>query len=88
MLAGVQADRARGERDRRFLSGVFQKLLINFTWWVNRKDARGKHLFSGGFLGLDNIGVPWNCPAPIRPKDIASKFFEHFVHIADGACSR
>ncbi|HXH27753.1 MAG TPA: glucosidase, partial [Candidatus Polarisedimenticolia bacterium] len=47
----------RGGRDRLFLSRVFQKLLINFTWWVNRKDAEGKHLFSGGFLGLDNIGV-------------------------------
>ena len=47
----------RGKRDRRFLASVFQKLLINFTWWVNRKDVEGKHLFSGGFLGLDNIGV-------------------------------
>lgn len=46
-----------GERDRDFLEGVFQKLLLNFTWWVNRKDALGKNLFSGGFLGLDNIGV-------------------------------
>jgi hypothetical protein len=47
----------RGSRDRAFLEGVFQKLLLNFTWWVNRKDAEGKNLFSGGFLGLDNIGV-------------------------------
>ncbi len=47
----------RGKRDRLFLSRVFQKLLINFTWWVNRKDVEGKHIFSGGFLGLDNIGV-------------------------------
>ena len=47
----------RGERDRVFLARVFQKLLINFTWWVNRKDEDGKNLFSGGFLGLDNIGV-------------------------------
>jgi hypothetical protein len=47
----------RGERDRDFLESVFQKLLLNFTWWVNRKDADGKNLFSGGFLGLDNIGV-------------------------------
>ncbi|MBZ5638257.1 MAG: glucosidase [Acidobacteriia bacterium] len=47
----------RGKRDRRFLTRVFQKLVLNFTWWVNRKDAEGKHLFSGGFLGLDNIGV-------------------------------
>ncbi len=48
---------AKGERDRVFLSRVFQKLLLNFTWWVNRKDAKGNNLFSGGFLGLDNIGV-------------------------------
>jgi hypothetical protein len=48
---------ARGTRDRAFLESVFQKLLLNFTWWVNRKDAGGKNLFSGGFLGLDNIGV-------------------------------
>jgi Glycosyl hydrolase family 63 C-terminal domain len=47
----------RGGRDRRFLARAFQKLLINFTWWVNRKDVNGRHLFSGGFLGLDNIGV-------------------------------
>jgi hypothetical protein len=47
----------RGHRDTLFLKRVFQKLLINFTWWVNRKDVNGKHLFSGGFLGLDNIGV-------------------------------
>ena len=48
---------AKGHRDRAFLEGVFQKLLLNFTWWVNRKDAEGHNLFSGGFLGLDNIGV-------------------------------
>jgi hypothetical protein len=48
---------ARGERDRVFLERVFQKLVMNFTWWVNRKDAEGNNLFSGGFLGLDNIGV-------------------------------
>jgi hypothetical protein len=47
----------RGERDRHFLARTFHKLLINFTWWVNRKDVAGKHLFSGGFLGLDNIGL-------------------------------
>ncbi len=46
-----------GERDRTFLARMFQKLLLNFTWWVNRKDETGNHLFSGGFLGLDNIGV-------------------------------
>jgi hypothetical protein len=47
----------RGERDRVFLARAFQKLLLNFTWWVNRKDPEGNNLFSGGFLGLDNIGV-------------------------------
>ncbi len=47
----------RGGRDRVFLGRVFQKLLINFTWWVNRKDVEGQNIFSGGFLGLDNIGV-------------------------------
>jgi hypothetical protein len=48
---------ARGQRDRVFLSRCFQKLVINFTWWVNRKDVEGKNIFAGGFLGLDNIGV-------------------------------
>jgi hypothetical protein len=47
----------RGQRDRQFLARVFHKLLLNFTWWVNRKDIEGNNLFSGGFLGLDNIGV-------------------------------
>ncbi|HLQ38484.1 MAG TPA: glucosidase, partial [Planctomycetota bacterium] len=47
----------RGKRDRLFLARAFHKLLLNFTWWVNRKDLEGKHIFSGGFLGLDNIGV-------------------------------
>jgi hypothetical protein len=107
---------ARGKRDRVFLSRVFQKLLINFTWWVNRKDLYGKHLFSGGFLGLDNIGVfdrskplpngshleqadgtAWMaffCSTMLSMalelaredpsyEDVASKFFEHFVAIAD-----
>jgi hypothetical protein len=106
----------RGLRDRVFLSRVFQKLIINFTWWVNRKDAEGKHLFSGGFLGLDNIGVfDRSKPLPTgghleqadgtawmafyaatmmsialelsrdnpATEDVASKFFEHFVAIAD-----
>jgi hypothetical protein len=106
----------RGRRDRLFLSRVFQKLLINFTWWVNRKDVLGQHLFSGGFLGLDNIGV-FDRSKPLTTRDylaqadgtawmaffcstmlamalelaledssyedIASKFFEHFVAIAD-----
>jgi len=46
-----------GEGDRVFLERVFQKLLLNFTWWVNRKDHAGKNIFQGGFLGLDNISV-------------------------------
>jgi hypothetical protein len=45
------------QRDKEFLARAFQKLLLNFTWWVNRKDPRGRNVFSGGFLGLDNIGV-------------------------------
>ncbi len=106
----------RGGRDRLFLARVFQKLLVNFTWWVNRKDPGGKHLFSGGFLGLDNIGVfdrskplptggsleqadgtawmAFYCSTMLAMalelaegdpayEDIASKFFEHFVAIAD-----
>lgn len=47
----------KGQRDLLFLERAFQKLLVNFTWWVNRKDAEGRHVFGGGFLGLDNIGV-------------------------------
>ena len=47
----------RGEGDTLFLERVFHKLLLNFTWWVNRKDAEGHNIFQGGFLGLDNIGV-------------------------------
>ncbi|HEX9426928.1 MAG TPA: glucosidase [Candidatus Polarisedimenticolia bacterium] len=107
---------ARGQRDRVFLSRVFQKLVINFTWWVNRKDVTGKHIFSGGFLGLDNIGVfDRSQPLPTggyleqadgtawmafyantmlsialelskenpATEDMASKFFEHFIAIAD-----
>jgi hypothetical protein len=105
-----------GQRDRAFLERVFQKLLINFTWWVNRKDIAGKQIFSGGFLGLDNIGVfDRNQPLPGGAvleqadgsawmaaycatmmsialelagedpvyEDVASKFFEHFIAIAD-----
>jgi hypothetical protein len=106
----------RGQRDVAFLKRVFTKLLLNFTWWVNRKDVAGNHLFAGGFLGLDNIGVfDRSKPLPGGGRleqadgtawmafyastmlamalelaqydntyeDIASKFFEHFVHIAD-----
>ena len=106
----------RGQRDRMFLARAFQKLLLNFTWWVNRKDIEGNNLFGGGFLGLDNIGVfDRSQPLPAGGRleqadgtawmaffcstmlaialelasedpsyeDIASKFFEHFVAIAD-----
>ncbi len=106
----------RSGRDRLFLSRCFQKLIINFTWWVNRKDLEGKNLFAGGFLGLDNIGVfDRSRPLPTgghleqadatawmaffcatmlsialelsrdnpATEDMASKFFEHFVAIAD-----
>jgi mannosylglycerate hydrolase MGH1-like protein len=50
-------EKRRGQGDRRFLERVFHKLLLNFTWWVNRKDTEGRNVFQGGFLGLDNIGV-------------------------------
>jgi hypothetical protein len=106
----------RGKRDRVFLARVFQKLLMNFTWWVNRKDPTGRNIFGGGFLGLDNIGVfdrskplpgggaleqadgtAWMAfysgtmlsmaleLAETDPsyEDIASKFFEHFISIAE-----
>lgn len=114
------ADKAE-QRDRDFLECVFQKLLLNFTWWVNRKDPDGKNLFAGGFLGLDNVGVfdrskplpeggslrqadgtAWmafycvtmlaialelahDAGGKVRPayEDMASKFLEHFVQIAD-----
>ena len=49
--------RLRGKGDRGFLEKIFHKLLLNFTWWVNRKDTGGRNVFQGGFLGLDNIGV-------------------------------
>jgi hypothetical protein len=49
--------RMTGRSDRNFLESVFHKLMLNFTWWVNRKDAKGRNVFQGGFLGLDNIGV-------------------------------
>lgn len=52
----IEAKR-KGTGDRAFLERVFHKLLLNFTWWVNRKDAEGNNVFEGGFLGLDNIGV-------------------------------
>lgn len=105
-----------GRQDRRFLERVFQKLLLNFTWWVNRKDTEGSNVFEGGFLGLDNIGV-FDRSAPLPTggyieqsdgtswmamyclnmltialelaqenpvyEDMATKFFEHFIYIAD-----
>jgi hypothetical protein len=107
--------RIRGVADTTFLERVFQKLMLNFTWWVNRKDAEGRNVFQGGFLGLDNIGIfDRSAPLPTGGRieqsdgtgwmgmyclnmltialelardnpnyqDLASKFFEHFVHIA------
>jgi hypothetical protein len=104
-----------GKGDLAFLERVFHKLMLNFTWWVNRKDAEGRNVFQGGFLGLDNIGV-FDRSAPLPTgghidqadgtswmamyslnlmrialelalhnpvyEDIATKFFEHFLHIA------
>ncbi|HVS37299.1 MAG TPA: glucosidase, partial [Gemmataceae bacterium] len=101
--------------DLAFLERVFHKLMLNFTWWVNRKDAQGRNIFQGGFLGLDNIGV-FNRSDPLPTggfinqadgtswmamyclslmrialelalhnpvyEDIATKFFEHFLGIA------
>ena len=55
VMAALRVFRIDGGRDREFLERVFQKLLINFTWWLNREDADGNNVFSGGFLGLDNI---------------------------------
>jgi hypothetical protein len=58
--------RVNGVADRAFLERVFHKLLLNFTWWVNRKDADGHNVFQGGFLGLDNIGVfDRSAPLPV-----------------------
>ncbi|HEY7504105.1 MAG TPA: hypothetical protein VH700_08395, partial [Gemmatimonadales bacterium] len=106
----------RGARDRLFLERAFQKLLLNFTWWVNRKDPEGHNLFAGGFLGMDNVGVfdrsqslptgghleqadgtawmAFYCNTMLSMalelasedpayEDLASKFFEHFIAIAD-----
>ncbi|MEO5891837.1 MAG: glucosidase [Ferruginibacter sp.] len=54
----------KGAPDYAFLEAIFQKLLLNFTWWVNRKDSNGNNIFEGGFLGLDNIGI-FNRSAPV-----------------------
>jgi hypothetical protein len=111
----------RGKSDREFLQRVFHKLLLNFTWWVNRKDTSGMNIFQGGFLGLDNIGV-FDRSAPLPTggyleqsdgtswmamytlnllaialelskedrayEDVASKFWEHFIHIAHAMSHR
>jgi hypothetical protein len=59
--------RRKGKGDRKFLETVFTKLLLNFIWWVNRKDPRGRKAFEGGFLGLDNIGVfDRSAPLPVN----------------------
>ncbi|HYC06928.1 MAG TPA: glucosidase, partial [Candidatus Binatia bacterium] len=58
--------RINGRRDRAFLERIFHKLLLNFTWWINRKDADGNNVFQGGFLGLDNIGAfDRSAPLPV-----------------------
>jgi hypothetical protein len=115
-LRVFQIDRKQsGNADLEFLERVFHKLMLNFTWWVNRKDAEGRNVFQGGFLGLDNIGVfdrsatlptgghidqadgtSWMAMYALNLmrialelaqhnhvyEDIATKFFEHFLHIA------
>ncbi|KAL3857125.1 hypothetical protein ACJMK2_011820 [Sinanodonta woodiana] len=57
VLKVYKASGPKGQRDLTFLARCFLKLVLNFTWWVNRKDVEGKNIFSGGFLGLDNIGL-------------------------------
>jgi hypothetical protein len=63
-----QMDRKQnGRGDIKFLERIFHKLMLNFTWWVNRKDAEGRNVFQGGFLGLDNIGV-FDRSKPLPPE--------------------
>ncbi|MBB5806666.1 hypothetical protein F4560_006434 [Saccharothrix ecbatanensis] len=62
--AALQVYRSEENKDRKFLAKIFHKLLLNFSWWVNRKDADGSYLFEGGFLGMDNIG-PVNRSEPM-----------------------
>jgi hypothetical protein len=81
---------AGGEPDRRFLARVFHKLLLNFSWWVNRKDADGSYLFEGGFLGMDNIG-PVNRSEPLQgdwrleQSDATSWMAAYCLHLAQMA---
>ncbi len=112
----IDRERTGGAGDLAFLERVFHKLMLNFTWWVNRKDAQGRNLFQGGFLGLDNSGIferskplpgggridqadgtAWMAMYALNLmrialelaqhnavyEDIASKFFEHFLRIAE-----
>ncbi|MDE5431431.1 MGH1-like glycoside hydrolase domain-containing protein [Elizabethkingia meningoseptica] len=109
-------EKKHGKPDLYFLESVFQKLLLNFTWWVNRKDKNGNNIFGGGFLGLDNIGAfdrntvfangehleqadgtSWMAMFSLNMlrislelalynpvyEDMATKFFEHFLYIAE-----
>jgi hypothetical protein len=112
--------RMTGRRDFEFMERVFQKMLLNFTWWVNRKDATGRNIFQGGFLGMDNIGAfdrgklppgyllgqadgtSWMAAFANSMlsnalllaerddayEDLASKFWEHFIYIANAMNSR
>src|SRR5690606_41117171 len=67
--------RIYGRQDIHFLKKIFQKLIINFTWWINRKDSGGNSIFEGGFLGLDNIGL-FNRSMEL-PKDTILRSEEH-----------
>lgn len=74
-----------GREDLDFLERVFQKLLLNFTWWVNRKDAGGNNVFEGGFLGLDNIG-PFNRSEPLPTGPSISSLLLCLPAQGEGAC--